>query len=110
MGCYIFSVSNVGGEIIERLRDLREAFIEVLVVTRVQDSFAAFDSDGAIAVQFNFVGPRGTFGEFRDQSAFQWLDESTFVFRKVNLSGRQLARATHCILQLAIQLQLDEQQ
>src|SRR6266404_8551214 len=36
----------------ERLGDLRESFVEVLVVPRVQDSFAAgFDSNGAVAVE-----------------------------------------------------------
>ena len=39
---YNFAVDNsLGGKIIKRLRDLRESFVEVLVVPRVKDSFAA---------------------------------------------------------------------
>jgi len=47
-----FAVNNsVGGKIIERICDLRESFVEVLMVPRAQDSFAARpDSDGAVAV------------------------------------------------------------
>ena len=49
---YNFSVDNcIFGKIAERLRDLRESFVEVLVVPRVQNGFAAgSDSDGAVAV------------------------------------------------------------
>ncbi len=53
-----FSVNNsVGGQIIERLGNLRESFVEVLVIPRVQDGFARSDSDGTVAIQFDFVGP-----------------------------------------------------
>jgi hypothetical protein len=39
-------------KIAERLSDLRESFVEVFVVARVQNRVAAgFDSDGAVAVK-----------------------------------------------------------
>ena len=51
----------------ERLYDLRESFVEVLVVPRVQDRFAiSLGSDRAIAVQLNFVGPIWSLGELRN--------------------------------------------
>jgi hypothetical protein len=91
---YNFAVDNgVGWEIIERLGDLRESFIEVLVVPRVQDCFAArSDSDGAVAVQLHFIGPVGTLGKRRDQSAFHWLYEFSLSF---NLSRARFVDRAH---------------
>ena len=40
----------------ERLCDLRETLVEVFVVPRIQDCFAArSDSDSAVAIQLNFL-------------------------------------------------------
>jgi len=49
---YHLSIDNsVVGKITERLSDLRESFVEVLVISRIQNRFAAgFDADGAVAV------------------------------------------------------------
>ena len=59
--------NSVDRKFVERLRDLRESLVEVLVVPRVQDSFAAgFDSNGAVAVEFDFKGPVGTLGQRRN--------------------------------------------
>src|SRR6266404_140980 len=56
--------NSVDRKFVERLRDLRESFVEVLVVTRVQNYFAAdFDADGAVAIQLNFVSPIGALGQ-----------------------------------------------
>ncbi len=61
---YNFSVDNgVGGKIMERFSDLREAFVEVLAVPRIQNSFTAFDCNGAITVEFDFVGPSWSLGQ-----------------------------------------------
>jgi hypothetical protein len=58
------------------LSNLRESFVEVLAVPRIEDGFAAgSDSDGAIAVQFYFVGPLRSFGKLWDHGAFHRLDE-----------------------------------
>ncbi len=71
------------GKIAERLSDLRESFAEVLVVPRIQDSFAArSDPNCAVAVEFNFVRPIWSVGEVRDQSAFHWRDEFSSSFRQ----------------------------
>ena len=53
---YDFAVNNgVGGKIMERLSDLRESFVEVLVISRIQNRFlTGFDADGPIAVQLYF--------------------------------------------------------
>jgi hypothetical protein len=45
---YHLSIDNsVGGKIIERLCDLRESLVEVLVVARVQNRFSASDACGS---------------------------------------------------------------
>jgi hypothetical protein len=76
---YDFAVDNsVVGKITERLGDLWESFVEVLVVPRVENGFAVFDSDGAVAVEFDFVGPIRPIRECRNQGAFHWLDEFSF--------------------------------
>jgi hypothetical protein len=50
--------------------------LKFLAISRIQNRFAArFDADGAIAVEFNFVGPIRTFGELGHESAFHRLDE-----------------------------------
>jgi hypothetical protein len=56
---YNLAVDNgIGGQIPECLSDLREPFVEVLVVPRIEKSFAAgFDGDGSISVKLNFVNP-----------------------------------------------------
>ena len=43
-----------GGKITERVSDLRESFVEVFVIPRVEDGFVGFDSYGAIAVELDF--------------------------------------------------------
>jgi hypothetical protein len=65
---YDFAVNtSVGWKISERFCDLRESFVEVLTVPRVQDGFAAgLDPYGPITVQFNFVGPIWSLGRRRD--------------------------------------------
>ncbi len=54
---YHFAVDKgVGGKIVERLSDLRESFVEVLMVPGEQDCFATgLDSDSAVAIQLNFL-------------------------------------------------------
>jgi len=54
-----FAVNNsVGGKIIERICDLRESFVEVLMVARVQGCFmAGLDANDAVTIQLNFVCP-----------------------------------------------------
>lgn len=60
----------MGGQIPACLSDLREAFVEVLMVPRIQDRFAArSDPNGAIAVQLNFVDPIRPLRECRNQGA-----------------------------------------
>jgi hypothetical protein len=50
--------NSVGGKAVECLSDLRESFVEVLVIPRVQGRFTAgSDSNGAVAVQLDFEGP-----------------------------------------------------
>ena len=49
---YDFAVDNsIEGKIVEGFSNLREAFVEVLMVPRLENSFVALDSDGAVAVQ-----------------------------------------------------------
>jgi hypothetical protein len=80
---YNFSVDNsVGGKLAECLNDLREAFVEVLAVSRMQDRFTALNTNGAVAVQLDFVGSIGTFGKIRNQSAFHWLYELRVSLRQ----------------------------
>jgi hypothetical protein len=43
-----------------------------------QASYTPFDSDGAIAVQLNFVGPVRTLWKLGDEGTFHWLDEVSF--------------------------------
>jgi len=78
----IFTVDDsVGWKMTERLSDPRESLVEVFVVARVQDNFAAhYDSYGAIAVEFDFVGPIRSFGEFGDQGTLHWLNEIGLSF------------------------------
>ncbi len=54
---YNLAIDNsVGGKIMERLSDLRESFVEVLMVPGEQDCFATgLDSDSAVAIQLNFL-------------------------------------------------------
>jgi len=55
--------NSVVGKITKRLRDLRESFVEVLVVSRIQDCFpAGFDSDDAVAVEFDLAYPFWSLG------------------------------------------------
>jgi Helix-turn-helix domain len=63
---YDFAVYHgVSGEITKRLDDLRESFVEVLVVPRIQDGFAGrSDFDSAVAVQLDLIAPVRAFGEF----------------------------------------------
>jgi hypothetical protein len=78
-GYHLAIDNSVVGKITERLSDLRESFVEVLVVARVQNSFAVgSDADGAVAVQLNFVTPIRSFRKVRNQSAFHWFDEVGF--------------------------------
>jgi hypothetical protein len=54
-GYHLAIDNSAGGEITKRVSDLREALVEVLVVPRIQDRFAAgLDANGAVAVQLNF--------------------------------------------------------
>jgi len=74
--------NRVGGKIPECLNDLWESFVEVLVIPRVQDGFAArSDSDGAVAVKFDLEGPIWSLGKRGNQGAFHRLDELGFPFR-----------------------------
>jgi len=50
----------------ERLGDLRESFVEVLVVSRIQGGFAGLDPDSTVAVQLNFVSPIRSLWELWD--------------------------------------------
>jgi hypothetical protein len=53
---YHLAIDNgVVRKITERLRDLWESLVEILVVPGIQGGFAAgLDPDGAVAVEFNF--------------------------------------------------------
>jgi hypothetical protein len=77
-----FAVDNgVGGKIIERLSDLRESLVEVLVVPRVQNSFVIrSDSDCAIAVEFDFVGPIRPSGSCETKAQSMGSMNSAFLF------------------------------
>ena len=69
-GYHLAIDDSLGGKITERLRDLRKSLVEVFVVPRVQDSFAAgSNSDGAVAVEFNFVYPSRPVRQLCDGSA-----------------------------------------
>ncbi len=50
---------------IQDIEHIKNAVPEVLAVTGVQDGVATgLDSDDAVAVEFNFVGPIRPFGQF----------------------------------------------
>jgi len=50
-----FTIDNsVGRKISERFGDLWESLVKVLSISRVENSFVAFDSDGAVSVEFDF--------------------------------------------------------
>src|SRR5260221_140415 len=67
----------------EGFGDVWVSLIKVFAVARIQDGVAAgFDSDDAIAVELNFVGPLWSFGKLRDKGTFLWFDEFGFSFRK----------------------------
>jgi hypothetical protein len=60
----------------ERRGDLRESFGEVFAVPRIQNGFVAgLDSDGAIAVQLDFVGPVRAIREHGNPRALHGLEE-----------------------------------
>src|SRR6266853_4073918 len=67
----------------QRISDLRESFVEVLVVPRVKVWFAArSNSNGSVSVILNFVHPIRALGQARNHGAFHWLGELGFSFRK----------------------------
>src|SRR5712664_4764178 len=64
------------------LSDLRESFVEILVVPGIEDRLeAGFDADGAVAVQLNFVGPIRSIRQLGNHGAFHRVDEVCFSFR-----------------------------
>jgi hypothetical protein len=79
---YDFAVDNsIGGKIIERLGDLREPPVKVLAVPGIQNSFAVgFDSDSAIAVKFDFIGPLGASGSFETRAHSIGSINAAFLF------------------------------
>jgi hypothetical protein len=70
------STTVSGGRPLKGFGDVWVSFVEILAVTRVQNGVAAgLDSDGAIAVQLDFVGPIRALGQRRNQGAFHRLDK-----------------------------------
>src|SRR5436309_592325 len=74
---------GIGWKAAQGFCDVRVSLVEVLAIAGVQNRFGACpDAYGAVAIEFDFVGPIRAFGELRNESAFHRLDEISLPFWK----------------------------